>query len=109
MSALGLATRLLDSAMVPMDSNGGFSMAICAIATPRIVVSPQGSDGLWIMTVGPNGENGTAIAASDALSMIQFAHMFLSKFDGAQVYDFSENVEITLPKGASLLNADELS
>ena len=76
--------------------------------TPQVSVTPNGTDGIWEIFVGPEDDKALVVAAGDVLSKIMFAQQMLSSLDGEQVFDHSKTLNIILPDGAELINKVEL-
>ncbi|MCJ7429774.1 hypothetical protein MUO83_00985 [Candidatus Bathyarchaeota archaeon] len=109
LSSFGLATKILNSSMVPNSSTGSFTYSVDAVAFPQVTsVTGSGSNYTWKIRVGPKNENAARKAVGYDLTKVAFAQSMLRSREGEQRYESFLTMTIVLPEGATLINANEL-
>ncbi len=108
--SFGFTTQILNSSMMPQDSDGGFRYSFSAVATPQVLnVTANGADGIWTLFIGQKDEDAKKTVIGYEMTEIMFAKMLLDSIQGVDTYTIVWTTEIRLPIGATLLNSDELS
>jgi len=102
---LGFDINLTDSRIIPWGPNNETTVLMEAyspsLAQP--IAHP-----IWQITIAPQGENATEIAAEFTFSKIQYMKQLLQSLYGDQYYASSWQMRIELPPASELLNGPEL-